>query len=138
MLRLFHRLRNDRRGAAAIEMALVLPLLATFLLGTVTYGTWFFIAHSVQQAANDGARAGVGGLDTTERATMVRTATTSDLGRGQLIDPTKATVVIADDLASLTVTVVYDARQSAILHNSFVPMPPLQIARRASVRLDTF
>lgn len=132
------RLIADRRGLAAVEMALVLPLLASFLLGTVTYGSWFFIAHSVQQTANDAARAGVGGLTVAERAGMVRTAADRGMGRGDFIVPSKATLAVRDDSASLTVTVSYDARNSVILHNSFVPMPPLQITRSATVRLDTF
>jgi Flp pilus assembly protein TadG len=138
MLRKLPTMMRDRRGAAMVEMALVMPLLAAFMLGTVTYGTWFFIAHSVQQTANDAARAGVGGLDPTERANAVRTAADRSLSGADLIDKNKASMVLADDLQTLRVTVSYDARNSAILHNSFVPMPPLRIVRRASVRLDTF
>jgi Flp pilus assembly protein TadG len=128
----------DRRGLAAVEMGLVLPLLASFLLGTITYGSWFFIAHSVQQAANDAARAGVGGLSPAERAGMIRTAANRNIGRGDFVDPAATTLMIRDDSQALTVTVAYDAHASAILHNSFVPMPPLQIVRSATVRLDTF
>src|SRR3546814_1825318 len=61
-------LKTDRRGAVIVEMALVLPLLVTLLLGLVCYGQYFLIAHSVQQIANDAARATIGGLTSDERS----------------------------------------------------------------------
>src|SRR3546814_1310506 len=51
-------------------MALVLPLLVTLLLGLVCYGQYFLIAHSVQQIANDAARATIGGLTSDERSRL--------------------------------------------------------------------
>src|SRR3546814_9175157 len=62
-------LKTDRRGAVIVEMALVLPLLVTLLLGLVCYGQYFLIAHSVQQIANDAARATIGGLTRSEEHT---------------------------------------------------------------------
>src|SRR3546814_15918207 len=59
-------LKTDRRGAVIVEMALVLPLLVTLLLGLVCYGQYFLIAHSVQQIANDAARATIGRLTAAE------------------------------------------------------------------------
>lgn len=135
---LLRNLMRAQRGVAAVEMALVLPLFAAFMLGTVSYGSWFFLAHSVQQIANDAARAGVGGMNAAERATLVQAATERELERADMIDPENAAVVLADDAQSLHVTVSYDASESVILHQSFVPMPPLQIVRNAAVRLDTF
>src|SRR3546814_15097933 len=63
-------LKTDRRGAVIVEMALVLPLLVTLLLGLVCYGQYFLIAHSVQQIANDAARATIGGLTSDERSRL--------------------------------------------------------------------
>lgn len=48
---------HEERGGAIVEMALVLPLLLALLMGVLLYGQYFMLAHSVQQAANDGARA---------------------------------------------------------------------------------
>ncbi|NWP29106.1 pilus assembly protein, partial [Escherichia coli] len=69
----------ERRGAAAIEMALSLPVLLLLICGIVTYGGWFLCANSVQQAANEAARAAIGGLDPNERAALVRTALDANL-----------------------------------------------------------
>ena len=54
-------LARGERGAAIVEMALVLPLLLALLMGILVYGQYFMLAHNVQQAANDGARAAMRG-----------------------------------------------------------------------------
>jgi Flp pilus assembly protein TadG len=53
------RVRWQRdRGAAAVEFALVLPILLLFVMGTIEWG-WFFFTHQrVVNAAREGARAG--------------------------------------------------------------------------------
>ena len=54
--------RSDSRarqsGAAAVEFALVLPLLLTLVLGAIDWGWYFFIDQLVTNCAREGARAG--------------------------------------------------------------------------------
>jgi len=50
------RLRIDRRGAAAAEMALVAPLLAGLMLGSFELGKYYLDEHVVAKAVRDGAR----------------------------------------------------------------------------------
>ena len=47
---------HEERGAAIVEMALVLPLLLALLMGVLVYGQYFMLAHSVQQAARPGCQ----------------------------------------------------------------------------------
>lgn len=47
---------RDRRGAAAAEMALVSPLLAAILIGSVELGNFFYNEHILVKAVRDGAR----------------------------------------------------------------------------------
>jgi len=49
----FHR---DRRGAAAAEMALVMPLLLAIMVGSVELGSLFYNEHILVKAVRDGAR----------------------------------------------------------------------------------
>ncbi|WP_370656501.1 TadE/TadG family type IV pilus assembly protein, partial [Klebsiella pneumoniae] len=56
-----------REGAAAVELALVGPVFFLLLVGMVVYGAWFWMAHSVQSAVSEGARAAIAGLDAAER-----------------------------------------------------------------------
>lgn len=50
--------RAAPRGAAAVEFAIVLPLLLVIVMGTVDWGHYFFTRETVVHAAREGARAG--------------------------------------------------------------------------------
>ncbi len=127
---------RHRRGAVIIEMAIALPVLLTLIMGIVSYGDWFLTAHSIQQTANDAARSAIGGLTAAERqATAIATAQT-DMRRGGVLNPTRATFTVNDDNTTVVVGVRYDASSDPLLHLSFVPMPASTIQRTAVIRLD--
>lgn len=46
------------RGAAAVEFALVLPLLCSILFGTIEWGYYFYTREIVINASREGARTG--------------------------------------------------------------------------------
>jgi Flp pilus assembly protein TadG len=48
--------KPKERGAAAVEMAIVLPLLLVILIGTMEFGRVFNVQNSLTQAAREGAR----------------------------------------------------------------------------------
>jgi len=50
--------RKKERGAAAVEFALILPLLMVILFGTIDWGFYFFVQQIVNNAAREGARVG--------------------------------------------------------------------------------
>jgi Flp pilus assembly protein TadG len=129
---------RDRRGAAIVEMALVLPLFLTLLMGIVTYGEWFFTAHGVQQAANDAARATIGGLNATERATIAASSAQTSLRRAGALNPDGVSVQVDDDGSTLVVHLSYDASRDPLLHISpFLPSPGTTIQRSAAIRLES-
>lgn len=49
--------RRDARGAAAVEFALILPVLMLIVVGIINYGDMLSVRQSVSQAASEGARA---------------------------------------------------------------------------------
>jgi Flp pilus assembly protein TadG len=51
--------RKRRSGIAAIEMALLLPLLLTLVFGMIEYGSLFWRSQQVANAARNGARRGI-------------------------------------------------------------------------------
>lgn len=55
--------RAARRGAAAIEFALALPILVVVFAGVVDLAAYVSTAHRVMRAARDGARTGAGTLE---------------------------------------------------------------------------
>lgn len=130
-------LASDARGTAAIEFALVLPIMLLILFGAVTYGGWIALNHAVQQGANEAARAAMAGLTPGERAALARRAAEVALQRSWRIAPSDLTVSVDDDGTVLTTSVSYDARGSALLSLPIVPLPDRVIVRRAAVRLGT-
>lgn len=55
-------MKGDRskraRGVAAVEFALVVPLLLVLVLGTIDWGWYFFVRAVVVNASREGARTG--------------------------------------------------------------------------------
>jgi len=62
--------RRDR-GAAAVEMAIVLPLLLLLVCGIIDFGRMFNAQITLTEAAREGARAAALGGDPGARATAV-------------------------------------------------------------------
>jgi len=51
--------KQFRRANAVLEAVLVLPILVGLAFGTVEFGHFFYIKHSLQGAARQGARAAI-------------------------------------------------------------------------------
>lgn len=51
--------RDDQRGAAAVEFALVSPVVFAVMFGTLTYGLWLNDALNVRQGAREASRQAV-------------------------------------------------------------------------------
>lgn len=49
--------RDDERGAAAVEFALVVPILVALLFGIISYGYMLSFRQGISQGAAEGARA---------------------------------------------------------------------------------
>ena len=124
-------LARGERGAAIVEMALVLPLLLALLMGILVYGQYFMLAHNVQQAANDGARASIIGLDAADRSAVASRAVGRSL---QAVDGTHA-VAVSETAEAITVAVTFNVPQDSLLRSSFVPSPGNVIHARATFEL---
>lgn len=76
--------RDDvRRGAALVEMAIVLPIFVTLLLGMIEFGRALMVGQLVTNAAREGARAAiVDGSTNTSVSTDVKNFLTSTTGVG--------------------------------------------------------
>lgn len=48
-----------RRGSAVLDAALVFPILISLTFGCIEFGDFFYVKHTLQGAAREGARAGV-------------------------------------------------------------------------------
>ena len=129
---------RDRRGVAAIEFAMVAPFLLLMMFGLVVYGGWFWMAHSVQSLASEGARAAIAGLDPAERETLARgfiDAQVGDLG----LQAERAAVQVESTTGVIRVNVAYDVSDHPLMAlSALVPSPPRVIHRTAVVRLGGY
>jgi Flp pilus assembly protein TadG len=73
-----HRKARYRRGSAIMDAALVFPVLLLLTFGCVEFGHFFFVKHTMQGAAREGARAAITpGATNTDVTTAVQTAMTA-------------------------------------------------------------
>lgn len=130
---------SDCRGAAAIEFAIVGPIFFITLIGILFYGGYFWIAHSVQQLANDSARASIAGVDAEERREIAEEVLAGAIGSYSFLDPSAATITIDDEAQRIAINVAYDASRSPFFSlDGFIPMPSSMIRRQAVVRLGGY
>lgn len=61
------RRRREERGAAAVEFALVAPLLLLLVFGIISFGFMLSFRQTLSQAATEGARAAAVELDPAKR-----------------------------------------------------------------------
>jgi Flp pilus assembly pilin Flp len=52
------RLMNDEEGAAVVEFALVMPILALIIFGIIDFGRAFYTLNNIISAVREGARYG--------------------------------------------------------------------------------
>jgi Flp pilus assembly protein TadG len=126
-------------GAVAVEFAIIGPVLLVMLLGIAAYGGYFWVAHAVQQVANDAARVAIGGLDEAERAQLAQGVIVQQIGDYAYLTANAAEVTLDDADQTLTVNVAYDASHTPFWSlGGLVPMPSSTIVRTATIRVGGY
>ncbi|MWV28431.1 TadE/TadG family type IV pilus assembly protein [Aurantiacibacter rhizosphaerae] len=128
---------RDENGAVLIEAAFVLPIVIILLLGAVSYGMWFMAAHSLQQAANEGARAVLAGIDAEDRAAIVQDVVRDGVLSAGTVEAEHVSISTTQEGNSYTVAVSYDTTDTLLLSSSIIPLPPGPITRKARVHLSS-
>lgn len=127
MMAFARRIGRDEQGLAAVEFAIVAPMLLLLAFGVIVYSLYFAAFLGVREAAAEGARAAMAGLSSAERiqlattrADAVMTAYASLMGSGARPDVSATTQ--AGGL--LKVSVKYDVGSSPILaYAGLLPLP---------------
>lgn len=126
----------DASGTSAVEFAIVGPVFIVLLLGIMSYGGYFWLAHAVQQLANDSARAAVAGLSASERQSLAQSTINSEVQSYAFLNATSATVSVTSQTNSMSVSIAYDASSTPFFSlRGLVPMPPSTITRNATIML---
>jgi len=102
---------KNQRGAAAVEFALVLPLLLAIFAGMVEMGVLIYNQQVLTNASREGARAGIVQDPTINVDTIVQNYCDKhlfDLKSGNTRTPTVSTTSRGNFQADYTVSVEYD------------------------------
>ncbi|MBC7784142.1 MAG: pilus assembly protein [Burkholderiales bacterium] len=102
---------NRRRGSAVLDAALVFPILLSLTFGCVEYGHYFFVKHSLQGAAREGARAGANPGSTNAEVTTAVTLSMNAAG----IVPANYTTKIRNSADTADIDVAAQTAGTAIL-----------------------
>jgi len=125
-----------KSGAAAVEFVFVGPMIVILLLGIMSYGGYFWLAHCVQQLANDAARAAVAGLTASERQSLAQSTIDSEISDYPFLTASEMVTTVNTQTDAMTLSIAYDASQTPFFAlGSLVPMPPSTIMRTATVKL---
>jgi hypothetical protein len=108
--------KNPERGAALVELAIVLPFLLLILVGIIEFGLLFYNQQVLTNASREGYRAGISHLQATEIKTIVVSYSQDRLltfGAGPNVDPDNVDVDPPDPVTvgfaeELTVSIIYD------------------------------
>ena len=125
---------RDTRAVAAVEFAIIGPLLLFLAWGSISYGGYFYISHGVQQLANDFARAAIAGLNDSERDSLVADCIAREKDDVASLRGAGLAVQTKRRLDAFTVQVSYDASASLFFAFSRIgPMPNSHVTRTGTI-----
>lgn len=127
----------DDRGAAAIEFAVLVPLFLTVIFIAVVFSIYLTTFIGVSQAAAEGARASVAGLDAAERQSLAAGRVNAVIGGyAPLLNTTKVQVTYpaAAGTGLFAVRVSYPVAELKLASFApFSPIPAVSPARTVTV-----
>ncbi|ATN34673.1 hypothetical protein ACO34A_12775 [Rhizobium sp. ACO-34A] len=131
-------LLTDRRGAAAIEFAILAPVFFMVVFSMIGYGIYLSASHAVQQLTADAARTAIAGLTSTERKQLAEKYVKATTSEYAFLDGKAMTVAVQDDPNNpdqFTVSISYDASGLPIWQLYSFAMPGKVIRRFATIRV---
>lgn len=118
MVSIIKKMKNTEDGVAAVEFALVLPILLILLFGIIEFSIIFYNKAMITNASREGARAGIvynGQLSKQQKEQEITTVVNEYLGNNLInFDEESSPPIIDIDGAggdpgtTLTVKVIYD------------------------------
>jgi Flp pilus assembly protein TadG len=130
-----------RRGASAVEFAIIAPVFLVLVFGIVVFGCYLTMVHGVQQLAAEAARSSIAGITDSERNSLATNYVSSNASTYPLLTANHLSVNAAPSAANpnvYVVTVNYDASDSFIYSLPFVPAPASTIIRSAAIPYGGF
>ncbi|AWN43981.1 TadE/TadG family type IV pilus assembly protein [Methylobacterium durans] len=102
------------RGTAAVEFALIMPVLVALIAAILTFGLYLGALHTLRQIAGEAARASIAGITDQERRDLARERVNTALAHGAIFAPGSVDVTVGFDTADpslYAVTLRFDTRR---------------------------
>lgn len=118
---------------AALEFAIIAPVLLFIVFAAIAYGFLFFTFVSVHQLASDVTRATIGGITQAEKRQLAEIQLTRAEEDYMILDGERAALNVAFDAGTQVteVSLSYDTSDHPVrIFEGFLPMPPKQIVVR--------
>ncbi|GJD44698.1 hypothetical protein AFCDBAGC_2565 [Methylobacterium cerastii] len=132
------KLAACRGGNAAVEFALVTPVLLLLFAGICAFGIYLGAAHTLRQVAAEAARASVAGVSDGERASLAQAVVQRSLAASAMFKAGSVAVSVGTspgDATVYTVTLTYDSSVLGLKAlGKLVPLPPDVLTSTVSVR----
>lgn len=133
------KMTSDRSGATAVEFALLAPILVVLTFGSIQWGLYFGVAHSVQQLCNDAARVAVAGMNAKEREGLVKAHVAKRGADYSFLRKERIKSSVKDDGEVIVVRTDYDASNLPIFAlKGLMPVPPATITQKSVVALGGY
>ncbi len=136
------RLARDRRGLAALEFALVTPLMLFMVLAMICFGTYLTFIHELQELSSSAARSSVAGLNEAERNSMAQQFIANAVARSAILNPNDLTVQTATSGTPPTdysVTVNYSLKDTPIpMLAQLISVPVGNISRTSTIEFGGY
>ncbi len=134
--------RNDRRGMAALEFALVAPLMLLIMLATTAMGAYLMFVHEVQELASSAARSSVAGLNPAERDSIAQQFVANAVSNSALLnsaDLTVQTATTGSPADNYSVTISYALKDTPIpMLSTMIAIPLNNISRTSTVEFGGY
>jgi Flp pilus assembly protein TadG len=129
----------NERGVAAVEFAMVSPVFITMFLGIICFTQLYGTYNAVQQLAAEAARAGVGGINSSEQTQLAQAYVSGAVASYPFLDASKTTVTTSSQATTFQVTVTYNLAGSMVIPmGSMFGAIPSTISRSASIQNSGF
>ena len=129
-------MRNRQRGAAAVELAIILPFLVVLVFGMIEFGIMFYDKAVLTNASREGARAGITGLGYPEIKQIVLNycdINLINLDGNDALDPDK--IFISKDGSDLTVRLEY--RYDLLIGSIYKFYAPHEVILNTTISAET-
>ena len=113
LIKLYRSFRKKRRGASAVEFAVVAPVFFLLIFGMIEFGRMVMVQQVLTNASREGARLAV--LDGTTSAAVedvirdnLANASVSGTGLSVTLDPSNPQTTQAGEAVTVTVSIPFD------------------------------